>query len=109
LRNFEALERYQQEPVLIISGDVHRAELGEIRASDPDWPLVELTFSEKIEEWSAISLARRRIGEAFAQANYGSIDIDWRTGLPVVQLRIKNVQRVELLSHRLDFQSGYCE
>lgn len=44
-RFFELLERHQQEPVLIISGDVHWAELSEIHDSGLNWPLIELTSS----------------------------------------------------------------
>jgi alkaline phosphatase D len=101
-RLFEVLERYQREPVIIISGDVHWAELSEIRDSDLDWPLIELTSSGLTEEWSAISPNRHRVGEAFAEANYGLIDIDWSQETPSIHLRIKNEIGEELISHRVE-------
>ena len=102
-RFFELLERYQREPVLIISGDVHWAELSEIHESGLDWPLIELTSSGLTEEWTAISPNRHRVGEAFAEANYGLIDIDWQRGNPAINLRIKNVQGQELINRQLNF------
>ncbi|MFM1897220.1 MAG: hypothetical protein RLZZ385_2294 [Pseudomonadota bacterium] len=90
LRLFHLLERYQQQPLVIISGDVHWAELSEIRDLDLPWPLIELTSSGLTEEWSMISPNRHRVGEAFAVANYGLIDIDWSTSPPAVRLSIKD-------------------
>lgn len=99
LRFFQLLEQYQQEPVIIISGDVHWADLSEIRDPDLPWPLIELTSSGLTEEWSQISPNRHRVGEAFAVANYGLIDIDWNTSPPAVQLRIKDAAGRVLIDH----------
>ncbi len=90
LRFTHLLQQYQREPVLIISGDVHWSEYSEIRSAGTRWPLLELTSSGLTEEWKAISPNRHRIGEAFAVANYGLIDIDWRSEMPAVRLQIKD-------------------
>lgn len=90
LRFFQLLAQVQAEPVVIISGDVHWAEFSEIRDLDLPWPLVELTSSGLTEEWNLISPNRHRVGEAFAVANYGLIDIDWTTSPPAVRLMIKD-------------------
>ena len=102
-RFIELLEVYQQEPIVIISGDVHWAELSEIHTTANDWPLIELTSSGLTEEWTAISPNRHRVGTAFAEANYGLIDIDWSEESPKLLLRIKNEEGNTLIRHEVSF------
>lgn len=100
-RLFELLSRYQREPVVIISGDVHWCEYSEIRDSGWAWPLMELTSSGLTETWTAISPSRHRVGEAFAVANYGLIDIDWSVvtpgATPAVTLQVKDASGAVLI------------
>lgn len=102
-RLIELLARYQQEPVVIISGDVHWAELSLIEETASPWPLVELTSSGLTEEWSAISPNRHRHGEAYAEANFGLLEIDWNRNPVAIGLRITNVEGERLIEHRLEF------
>lgn len=102
-RFIELLARYQQQPVVIISGDVHWAELSMISETASDWPLVELTSSGLTEEWSAISPNRHRVGQAFAEANFGMLEIDW-TARPVsVRMTITNAAGEHLIEEELAF------
>lgn len=103
LRFIDLLARYQREPILIISGDVHWAELSAIRETANDWPLVELTSSGLTEEWTAISPNRHRVGEAFAEANFGLIEIDWESEIPDFRLVITNESGERLIDHELTF------
>mgnify|MGYP002631076057 CR=1 FL=1 len=96
-RLFQLLSRYQREPVVIISGDVHWCEYSEIRDSGWAWPLMELTSSGLTETWTAISPNRHRVGEAFAVANYGLIDIDWTGTRPAVTLQVKDASGAVLI------------
>jgi len=105
LRLFGLLEEYQREPVLILSGDTHWAELSEIRDPGTGWPLVELTSSGLTEEWEAISPNRHRLGDAFATANYGLVDIDWRDAGPVLRLRIRDSSGHTLIDHVADLKA----
>lgn len=98
-RLFQLLSRYQREPVVIISGDVHWCEYSEIRDSGWAWPLLELTSSGLTETWTAVSPNRHRVGEAFAVANYGLIDIDWAGTRPAVTLQVKDASGVALIDH----------
>lgn len=102
-RLIELLARYQREPVVIISGDVHWAELSVIEETASHWPLVELTSSGLTEEWSAISPNRHRLGQAYAEANFGLLEIDWSREPVAVDLRITNVDGERLIEHRLEF------
>ncbi|MFK7864478.1 MAG: alkaline phosphatase D family protein [Pseudohongiellaceae bacterium] len=102
-RFFEMLEIYQQEPILILSGDVHWSEYSEISETANGWPLIELTSSGLTEEWKAISPNRHRVGEAFAVANFGLIEIDWSENLPTLNLTIRDVSGEDLISKKIRF------
>lgn len=101
-RFIDLLAVYQKQPVLIISGDVHWTEFSQIEQGD--WPLIELTSSGLTEEWRDISPNRHRVGEAFAIANYGLIDIDWGVEKhPAITLSVKDVEGVVLVEKRFNF------
>jgi alkaline phosphatase D len=101
-RFIDLLAVHQQEPVIIISGDVHWTEFSQIEQGD--WPLIELTSSGLTEEWRDISPNRHRVGEAFAEANYGLIDITWAAEKhPAITLSVKNAQGAVLIEKRMDF------
>lgn len=102
-RFFELLEKHQKEPVLILSGDVHWSEYSEIKETANGWPLIELTSSGLTEEWKAISPNRHRVGEAFAVANFGLVEIDWTGETPSLGLSIRDVSGVNLIERRVTF------
>jgi len=102
-RFFELLEKHQKEPVLILSGDVHWSEYSEIKETANGWPLVELTSSGLTEEWKAISPNRHRVGDAFAVANFGLVEIDWSNEIPAFDLSIRDVTGTNLIQRRIDF------
>ena len=103
-RFIELLERYQTEPIVIISGDVHWAEFSRIDETANGWPLLELTSSGITEEWPQISPNRHRVGEAFAVANFGLIEIDWSSRTwPQLTLSAHRVGGDALLGHRISF------
>jgi alkaline phosphatase D len=103
LRFIQLLERYQAEPIVIISGDVHWAEFSEIENTPNGWPLVELTSSGLTETWEAISPNRHRVGEAFAVPNYGLIEIDWGGAMPAMTLLVKDEDGETLIRRELAF------
>lgn len=105
-RFIELLEHYQAEPVVIISGDVHWAEFSRIDETANGWPLIELTSSGITEEWPQISPNRHRVGEAFAVANFGLIQIDWSTHpWPKLKLSAHGIGGEAILSHDIEFDA----
>lgn len=104
LRFIQLLERYQQEPVLIISGDVHWAEFSRIEQTANGWPLVELTSSGLTETWDAISPNRHRVGEAYSVPNYGMLEIDWSSDTPSIELFVKDEDGETLINRELSFE-----
>lgn len=103
-RFFELLEKYQQEPVLILSGDVHWSEYSQISETANGWPLIELTSSGLTEEWKAISPNRHRVGDAFAVANFGLVEIDWSLEVPTFNLTIRDEHGENLIHRQVDFE-----
>jgi len=102
-RFFELIETHQQEPIVILSGDVHWSEFSRIDETANDWPLLEITSSGLTEEWKEISPNRHRVGDAFAVANFGLLEIDWSGVLPSIDVIIRDVSGEDLIHHTLTF------
>ena len=62
-----------------------------------------LTSSGLTEEWSEISPNRHRVGPAFAEANFGLIQIDWTQMPPALDMEIRSVAGEALISRELRF------
>ncbi len=102
-RFFELIESYQHEPIVILSGDVHWSEFSRIDETANGWPLLEITSSGLTEEWKAISPNRHRVGEAFAVANFGLLEIDWSSAIPSIDIIIRDTAGTDLIHHTLEF------
>ncbi|MFK8054414.1 MAG: alkaline phosphatase D family protein [Woeseiaceae bacterium] len=72
--------------VLLISGDTHWSEISRYEA--PGIELVEVTSSGLTEEWKRVSPNRHRVGQPFADANFGLIQLDWSAKPVAVQISI---------------------
>lgn len=102
-RFFELLQASPAVPTVVISGDTHWSEFSRIDDAGLPFALVEMTSSGLTEEWHAISPNRHRVGDAFAVANYGVLDIDWSTGTPVLDMSIRDEQGETLLQQTVRF------
>lgn len=121
-RMLTLLDKYQAEPVVFISGDVHWAEFTQIKNSTIEgskiesskiaparsgksraWPLIELTSSGLTEEWQAVSPNIHRVGEAFPIANYGNIEFNTDASNASLSLSIKDVEGEILIEQSFDF------
>jgi alkaline phosphatase D len=106
-RMLSLLDKYQAEPVVFISGDVHWAEFSSIAPEgseeDREWPLIELTSSGLTEEWTAVSPNVHRVGEAYPIANYGNIEFNTDDSKSSLLLSIKDVEGEVLIEQRFDF------
>ena len=91
-RFFNLLQAAPMMPTIIISGDTHWSEFSRIDDSGLPFPLVEMTSSGLTEEWHAISPNRHRVGKAFAEANFGLLEIDWEAQPLTVSIQIRDVQ-----------------
>jgi alkaline phosphatase D len=102
-RFFNALHTSPIVPTVIISGDTHWSEFSRIDNSGLPFPLVEMTASGLTEEWHEISPNRHRVGEAFAQANFGLIEIDWSVQPPAMKMQIRGVDGRVLIDQMVGF------
>jgi alkaline phosphatase D len=87
-RLFDLLRRTHAAGVVFVSGDMHYAELSTLSAELP-YPLWELTSSGLTEvfPWPAPNV--NRVGEAFTEANFGVLEIDW-DGAPRLRLQARD-------------------
>ncbi|WP_339858686.1 alkaline phosphatase D family protein [Pseudohongiella acticola] len=102
-RFFELLQSSPHVPTVLISGDTHWSEFSRIDDAGLPFALVEMTSSGLTEEWHAISPNRHRVGEAFAVANYGLIDIGWSADAPVLDMSIRDQHGTTLLQQTVSF------
>jgi len=95
-RFFELLRVNDTAPILLLSGDRHVAGFYE-RDIGLSVPLTEFTSSALN---TPISFPHRyntlaeegpyRLGDLFGEANFGSVDIDWKAGM--IELKLHNAQ-----------------
>lgn len=89
-RFLSLLRKLDTEGVFIISGDTHWSELSKVENA-LDYSLWEMTSSGLTEEWKKVSPNIHRVGNPYAEANYGLIEIDWVGDEPSITLSIKDV------------------
>jgi alkaline phosphatase D len=68
------LEKYQIDNLVIVSGDTHWSELSQVKRENGKL-LWEMTASGLTEEWKNVSPNKHRVGDSYAKANYGVIEI----------------------------------
>jgi len=90
--------------VIVLSGDRHHAELSVLDDGPVGYPLHDLT-SSSLNRPSAHphEVNEHRRGSMVAQANFGTIDIDWEAGMLV--LGIRDEQGVVRLDQRIRLAS----
>ena len=76
-RLFDTIRRKRANGVLFLSGDIHYAELSKQDLNVP-YTLWDLTSSGLTEEWRVPTPNANRASEVVADANFGTIDIDWK-------------------------------
>jgi len=88
-RLFDLIEETKANGVIILSGDVHFAEIS--KTDDGPYPLLDFTSSAL----AAPSVGNEyftnsyRISETYAEVNYGLVDINWQKQTsPIVTLKI---------------------
>ncbi|MHA1565786.1 MAG: alkaline phosphatase D family protein [Alphaproteobacteria bacterium] len=85
--------------LVIISGDVHRAELSHSRSAVP-YPLWELTSSGLTKTWPYAAPNVTRIA-VYHGRNFGTIEIDWDQSDPTITLCAHNATGMAVISHTL--------
>jgi alkaline phosphatase D len=94
------LDQYQIDNLVIVSGDTHWSELSKITRTNGKL-LWEMTASGLTEEWKNVSPNKHRVGESYAKANYGVIEL---TGQQL-KMSIKDVAGKEIMEQTLSLQN----
>lgn len=97
-RLFDLVEQYALDNLFFISGDTHWSEA--MQRTENGRTLIEVTSSGMTEEWKDISPNIHRTSEAYAQANFGMITIDWEQDPLVIDITIIG-QNKETLIHQV--------
>jgi alkaline phosphatase D len=91
------LDKYKINNLVIVSGDTHWSELSQITRKN-DKSLWEMTASGLTEEWKNVSPNKHRVGESYAKANYGVIELSGKQ----LTMSIKNVSGNTVMSHIIE-------
>ena len=90
------LDKYQIDNLVIVSGDTHWSEFSQITRNNQKL-LWEMTASGLTEEWKNVSPNQHRVGESYAKANYGVIELSGKQ----LTMSIKNVSGNTVTSHTI--------
>jgi alkaline phosphatase D len=91
------LDKYQIDNLVIVSGDTHWSEFSQIIRKN-DLSLWEMTASGLTEEWKNVSPNQHRVGESYAKANYGVIELSGKQ----LTMSIKDVSGNTVMSHIIE-------
>jgi len=100
-RLLEAIRRQRAHGLVCISGDTHYGELSALDVNVP-YPLWDVTSSGLTEVWPVVPPNANRVGDVLREANFGLIEIDWRTPAPRLTLQVRDVTGKPRLEQRLD-------
>jgi alkaline phosphatase D len=91
------LDKYQIDNLVIVSGDTHWSEFSQITQNNQK-SLWEMTASGLTEEWKNVSPNQHRVGESYAKANYGVIELSGKQ----LTMSIKDVSGNTVMSHIIE-------
>lgn len=91
------LDNYQIDNLVIVSGDTHWSELSQITRKNGKY-LWEMTASGLTEEWKNVSPNKHRVGESYAKANYGVIELSGKQ----LTMSIKDVSGSTVMSQIIE-------
>jgi alkaline phosphatase D len=94
------LNRSRANGVIFLSGDTHYTELSRLEGQTP-YPLYDLTSSGLTEVWDYVAPNRNRVGQGFAQANFGTVEIDWALPDPRIRIGTRGVSGEPLIQHEI--------
>lgn len=86
---FDQLVAHGTGAVLFLSGDRHIAEFSQLRLPGREEPVYEVTSSSLTHAWRSFpgEPNRHRVGEVFAEENFGLLEIDWERRAARVTVR----------------------
>ena len=101
-RLFDLIGKTGSNGVIFLSGDVHFSEIS--RTDEGPYPMLDFTSSPlaapSVGNESLVNT--HRISDAYAEENFGLVDIDWDAEpSPVVTLRVMDIEGAEAFRHEV--------
>jgi len=96
-RMLDLIKKTRANGVLFITGDVHYAEISELRDKDL-YPIYDITSSGITSTWHFATPNKNRIEGPVMENHFGLLSIDWSKPDPVIKMEIydnRNNQRIE--------------
>jgi len=96
-RLLDLIKKTRANGVLFITGDVHYAEISELRDKDL-YPIYDVTASGITSTWHFATPNENRIEGPVMENHFGLLSIDWSQADPVIKMEIydhRNNQRIE--------------
>lgn len=103
-RLFDTIRRKRANGVLFLSGDIHYAELSKQELNVP-YTFWDLTSSGLTEEWRVPTPNANRASEVVADANFGTIDIDWKGAATKISIGIVDAAGRTRISRDIELAS----
>lgn len=100
-RLFDLMRETRAERLFCLSGDTHYGEISTLDLNVP-YPIWDFTSSGLTEVWPVTPPNALRVGEVVRERNFGLIEIDWHTPVPIVRVEIRDEKGNPKLSHSLD-------
>jgi alkaline phosphatase D len=104
-RLFHLIQSTGAAGIIMLTGNVHFAELS--RHDEGPYPIYDFTSSGLTHNNSDYAAADNpyRVGDAYADRNFGLIEIDWNAGLaPTVTFKIEGADGQTYFKHRLSLE-----
>jgi len=99
-RLIELIRRQRANGVVLLSGDMHYAELSKLDVNVP-YTLWDLTSSGLTEVWPAATPNANRVSEVIREPNFGLIEIDWQVAQTTVTLSVLDQRGTRRIEKRL--------
>jgi alkaline phosphatase D len=102
-RLFDLIEKTQATGVVILSGDVHFAEIS--KSDEGPYPLYEITSSALAAPSTGNEMFANkfRISTTYAEVNYGLVKIDWQAQpAPLVTLKVVGLDGSSVFEHQIN-------
>lgn len=102
---FKVIKENAKAPLVILSGDRHLSEVSKMELKNHPFPIWDLT-SSSLNSPSGLEedLNKYRVGNKIHVPNFASLEIDWVTEKPVLQLFYYGKDSAELGQHSIWFE-----
>jgi alkaline phosphatase D len=97
-RMLDLIKKTRANGVLFITGDVHYAEISELRSKDL-YPIYDITSSGITSTWHFATPNENRIEGPVMENHFGLLSIDWSQTDPLIKMEIYDVRNNQRIEH----------